>query len=148
MILEDYVSFETAKLLKEKGFDEYCLYVYLIFGSSPRCVLSRVLTGGEHGVINNEGIKAVADKYGWKPYSDDDEYGVLCPSFQMAMRWLREIHRLYAEVLVNENLSFHWTIHKSDGHGLYFCGGSKEIFYGTYEAACEDAIKYCLEKLI
>jgi len=26
MITEDYVSFETAKLLKEKGFDEYCGY--------------------------------------------------------------------------------------------------------------------------
>jgi len=24
MITEDYVSFETAKLLKEKGFDEEC----------------------------------------------------------------------------------------------------------------------------
>ena len=24
MITEDYVSFETAKLLKEKGFDETC----------------------------------------------------------------------------------------------------------------------------
>lgn len=24
MITEDYVSFETAKLLKEKGFDEVC----------------------------------------------------------------------------------------------------------------------------
>ena len=25
MIKEDYVSYEVAKLLKEKGFDEYCL---------------------------------------------------------------------------------------------------------------------------
>lgn len=28
MITEDYVSFETAKLLKEKGFDESCRAVY------------------------------------------------------------------------------------------------------------------------
>ena len=28
MITEDYVSFETAKLLKEKGFDEYTLAYY------------------------------------------------------------------------------------------------------------------------
>ena len=28
MITEDYVSFETAKLLKEKGFDEPCQYFY------------------------------------------------------------------------------------------------------------------------
>lgn len=28
MIEEAYVSFETAKLLKEKGFDENCLYIF------------------------------------------------------------------------------------------------------------------------
>lgn len=28
MITEDYVSFETAKLLKEKGFDELCYQKY------------------------------------------------------------------------------------------------------------------------
>ena len=28
MITEDYVSFEVAKLLKEKGFNEYCLKNY------------------------------------------------------------------------------------------------------------------------
>ena len=28
MITEDYVSFETAKLLKEKGFDEECQQYY------------------------------------------------------------------------------------------------------------------------
>ena len=28
MITEDYVSFETAKLLKEKGFDEYTISYY------------------------------------------------------------------------------------------------------------------------
>jgi len=28
MITEDYVSFETAKLLKEKGFDKKCFTVY------------------------------------------------------------------------------------------------------------------------
>ena len=27
-ITEDYVSFETAKLLKEKGFNEKCKYCY------------------------------------------------------------------------------------------------------------------------
>ena len=28
MITEDYISFETAKPLKEKGFDEYPLFRY------------------------------------------------------------------------------------------------------------------------
>ena len=29
MITEDYVSFETAKLLKENGFDSECDYLYV-----------------------------------------------------------------------------------------------------------------------
>lgn len=28
MITEDYISFEVAKLLKEKGFDAECDYLY------------------------------------------------------------------------------------------------------------------------
>ena len=29
MITEDYVSFEVAKLLRDKGFDAKCIYYYI-----------------------------------------------------------------------------------------------------------------------
>ena len=37
MIQEAYVSFETAKLLKEKGFDENTLMVYMSYGDLCKC---------------------------------------------------------------------------------------------------------------
>ena len=63
-ITEDYVSFETAKLLKEKGFDGVVQLHYnnlggKIFSSNP---------------ITKNCIKA--------------------PTLQMAMKWLREVHNI------------------------------------------------------
>ena len=37
MIQEAYVSFEIAKLLKEKGFDENTLMVYMSYGDLCKC---------------------------------------------------------------------------------------------------------------
>ena len=64
MITEDYVSFETAKLLKEKGFDGVVQLHYnnlsgKIYSSNP---------------ITKNCIKA--------------------PTIQMAMKWLREVHNI------------------------------------------------------
>lgn len=45
MITEDYVSFETAKLLREKGFEEVCSANYEDFGKNNVfiCVIKEVL---------------------------------------------------------------------------------------------------------
>ena len=63
MIQEDYISFETAKLLKEKGFDECCIAVYSLQGqfNNPVSVFS---------LRNNEFIYA--------------------PTLQMATKWVQE----------------------------------------------------------
>lgn len=66
MITEDYVSFETAKLLKEKGFDEYTFSCYTNDGLiSFMEVETRILAGYQR------------------------------PTLQMAMKWLREVHNLF-----------------------------------------------------
>ena len=118
MITEDYVSFETAKLLKEKGFDEPTTKSYYTEGFENPMKFSHDLF----------------------PCIRPDEF--LCPTHQMAMKWLREVH--------NINLNISWSPSFKD----YFV----EIFkptllystatYRSYEEACETAIKYCLENLI
>ena len=60
MITEDYVNFETAKLLKEKGFDEECIYVY-----------------------RHDGSEDIWD-------ADKEDIACQKPTLQMAMKWLRE----------------------------------------------------------
>lgn len=119
MIQEDYVSFEIAKLLKEKGFNNgFCK-------DSPRYYYN--MDGQFSGP------------------SWDTEY--TAPTLQMAMKWLRvnyNIHiepryfpmpNIYRYVIIHSPT----TIENIDSHPQYF---------NTYEESCEAAIKYCLEILI
>lgn len=120
-ITEDYVSFEIAKLLKEKGFNEGCRqYWYrgnLIFSRSE--------------IWNRE-----LDNY-------EDE-GWTAPTLQMAMKWLREVHKIFISIQQHMDMSYVWYIYK-DGAPK---GCDRESHNNTYEQACEAAIKYCLENLI
>ena len=142
MITEDYVSFETAKLLKEKGFDCACKVWYAeyasVWGGDP---------SGDRKYINIQ-------------FDDEnmvnDSYKFLCyaPTLQMAIKWLRKNHNLAisASVTVDGWRSYVSQI-KLDSEGFVV-----DIIDGiddgnipncnTYEQACEAAIKYCLENLI
>ena len=120
MITEDYVSFEVAKLLKDKGFDEYTFSDY-----------------SEEGVIEFNEVETRIAK------------GCQRPTLQMAMKWLREVHKLYIEITpsskTNEFIvdSYRIDIVTKTFDTIYVSSG-----YDTYEQACEAAIKYCLEHLI
>ena len=139
MITEDYVSFETAKLLKEKGFDAECDYFY----ADGELVRAR---GG-----------ACNWNYGETLYTD---YKNECsaPTLQMTMKWLREIKGLniyargvWKDVEVQYGdwepavVGYEWFVESlTDDTYLKM---SVEQFL-TYEEACEAAIKYCLENLV
>ena len=43
MITEDYVSFEVAKLLREKGFNEECEYFYDEYKDENKYVICSIL---------------------------------------------------------------------------------------------------------
>ena len=78
MITEDYISFEPAKLLKEKGFDEKCRTYYKVF---PESRIAAIYHSSE-----NRGV------------SEDDPNEILCPTLQMAMKWLREAHDKHCDI--------------------------------------------------
>ena len=129
MITEDYVSFETAKLLKEKGFDSHCWMYY-----SPDTFGPKMFHTQRKG--NSQLIPE------WEE--------CVCPTLQMAMKWLREVHSLYIDIV---------TSFSQDGICYTFsCSNTMDLIQGTkgtsyheyqtYEEACEAAIKYCLENLI
>ena len=112
MVCEDYVSFETAKLLKEKGFDGCPLFHY-----------------DDCGQI-------------WIPggYNKNKKWHFPAPTLQMAMKWLREVHK----IAINAEWKHMWYANikpmTSESVGDYVSD--------SYEEACELAIKYCLENLI
>ena len=135
MITEDYVSFEIAKLLKEKGFDIPLSYYY-----------------------NSDSKKGYATTYNWNQTTGDfPDYS--CPTLQMTMKWLREVRGLnvYARAIWKDVeiqygnweeavVGYDWFI-ESLSDNSYSKTNTEEPFR-TYEEACEAAIKFCLENLV
>lgn len=137
MITEDYVSFETAKLLKEKGFDCACKVWYSEYTSQ--------FGGEKYTSIEFDNHNRFEENYKFICYA---------PTLQMAMKWLDEVHNIKVQ------LAFHPV--KSD-YGWYACllqiqpkedgdySVKSHILPKTdlsYKRTCETAIKYCLENWI
>ena len=135
MLKETYCSYEVSKLLKEKGFNEKCRGCY-------------------HSEFDDNGNPIVMfEEWMAQPYNNDfaDE-GFLCsaPTHQMAMAWLREVHKLHITILwdcgacIGKN-SFWYRIDRIDN---YEDKGYNKIGFDSYEEAVEAALKYCLENFI
>lgn len=127
MMTEDYVSFEIAKLLKEKGFNEIkCNTCYKWNGNF--CNNRRSMSG------------------------IDNEICYQAPNLQMAMKWLRNQHNLHIMVDCIGSKNYIPTIQficnskdiKVESDENKICGNG----FDSFEEACEAAIKYCLENLI
>ena len=123
MIKEDHVSFEIAKLLKEKQFNEICRAAYTDDGK----------------FITNHN------------YYSQCEDECIAPTHQMVMKWLRKEHNILLFLLpAQENgklvyLVEVWTWNEEEGiyESTYTPMPRKEP-----EQAVEAALKYCLENLI
>ena len=144
MITEDYVSFETAKLLKEKGFDAECHSHYYPCHYPD----------GSIQYHKYEGTDSIKNGSFYKIYSLKNlpKCHYLAPTLQMAMKWLREVRNLSVEVhflLNEENDASSWNYDIIDT--ITYCNKAKYDMretFKTFEQACESAIKYCLENLI
>jgi len=135
MITEDYVSFETAKLLKKKGFDEYYPLWYNLDKPTEGPFFYKEIGWHGHNSYDYNGKRIVS-----------------APTLQMAMKWLREVHNLCIEPY-RTACGYLYTI-STIPYGSCKCnpkvGGDDEDSgqWTTYEGACESAINYCLTNLI
>lgn len=122
MTQEDYVSFEIAKLLKEKGFDcpSYCHYR---------------LNNGELCNFNTN----------CNTNLNQNDY-ITAPTIQMTMDWLREYHGLWIDIDPLTSYRWIWSIWFMNEPDKKMGETLQSI--STYKEACEAAIKYCLEHLI
>lgn len=125
MITEDYVSFETAKLLKEKGFDGWCDHFYDFY---PETGEVHICGCDEH---NNS-------RY-------EDEYSM--PTLNVACKWLRETYHLHILFEITNpsqiNPKYYFIVWDTSKQNSYIVD-----LFDSYEEACEEAIKYCLENLV
>lgn len=132
MITEDYLSFEVAKLLKEKGFN----LEWSPFYSEQ----------DKNEWVRNNNYNIPNPNYDDNIPFDSEILNVIAPhvSLQMAMKWLREVHK-YLIVVGNKNGNYLYLI--KDLKANTDLGISNDE-YINYEEACEAAIKYCLTNLI
>jgi hypothetical protein len=140
MITEDYCSYEVAKLLKEKGFDEHCWKLYELGDCDIPVLLNGFELSEESSFWNNKYLELYKKEHS---YIND-----ICsaPTHQMAMKWLREVRSIAIEPMLLSNGWFCQIERILED----FC---KEYIdetdsYKTYEESVESAIKYCLENLI
>ena len=128
MIKEDFVSFEIAELLKEKGFNAEIDTYY-----SPE---------GEFKIWCPNGLKSYLDNSGTETWW----WKCIAPSQSMAMKWLREVCDVMIYVkLINDGDIYHdaWGFIIYNKFTNKYVKSDKLCF--KYEQACEAAIKYCLE---
>ena len=123
MINEDYVSFETARLLKEKGFE-----------------------GRMHTFYTEEGTEMESAYVVPSNFSP-----IYRPTLQMAMKWLREVHHLHISIEMGFDVDNHQyfffvpSVCKFSSKTGEYQTPFGETEFDTYEEAAEAAIKYCLK---
>ena len=135
MIQEQYVSFKTGKLLKEKGFDEECYHTYHPVEDTMNVVRYHTMSTQKNSTL-------------------EDKSECSAPTQSLAMRWLREVHNIVLSINPNDHDgTIKWRI---EAYKVYLKNDCLlhegkiiwNAFLPNYEEACEAAIKYCLENLI
>ena len=120
IIKEDYCSFEIAKLLQEKEFDEKCRASF------------------------DENGKFYIHKYFHSQIECGDGY--LAPTHQEVMRWLREKYNLLIVIDKDYDNTLCWKVVSLKTKTISPIW--TETGFTKFEKATESAIKYCLENLI
>ena len=140
---DQIVSFETAMLLKDKGFDEPCSYYY----EDDELYKLAYYHGDGTGFVCNS-----------SPINDRlscEEMQCTAPTQSLAQRWLREVH----------HITFNANPHSNNGEIVYIVTikdisnkkyidfnvmmdtPTKATMFETYEDAIEEGLKYCLKTI-
>lgn len=133
MIYEDYVNFETAKLLKEKGFDKSVLNTQHWYDPEGRIHTDTNYSYSGAPIFKRETCFSA-------------------PTTQMAVKWIETEGYVIYPYPIYRGKVIEWRYNIWFDNSYMFLGqilefGSDEIFE-TREKAYEAAIKHCLEKLL
>ena len=116
MIEESYVSFDTAKLLKEAGFDAPCYVKY-----------------------TDRGVQWDAS---YPENFNADDWGYSCPTQALAARWLREEHRIFI-MLTPVIEGWMYDLFDLKKHQYILC--NEDAMTESYEVAFETALREAIK---
>ena len=141
--MEDFVTFEIAKKLKEKGFKESCFGWYYpseVCGFDYKTII----------VFNNSAYRG--SNYKDMLVSHKDEKYVDAPTISQVLKWLREEKLILIglspiqEYDGDEVVEWCATVYKADKQGGLSL--QEELYYQSYEEAALAGIEYVLDNLI
>lgn len=133
---EQYVSFLTAKLLKQAGYDWETEHYYSTYGSVEE--------------PNNGRYDLDYNSFGDEFYS--------APTQAVAMRWLREVKGYCVEATAIHGTKYMGKFYiQKDSREFSVCDGyqiindlkePKKKLFDTYESAIEETIQICIEMIL
>ena len=131
MIEESYVSFDTARMLKEAGFDVPCRGVY---------VTDRI---GYYEFRENDNKKTADDL--WRNTRDGFQYEYLAPTQALAARWLREVYNVAIYSLYDEDMDQWFYVVDAFAKNPVINGFQSGSEYDDYESAFEDGLREAIK---
>ena len=133
----EFVSFEIAKKLKEKGFS-----CELPFAMYNEIALFHLLTTSAPYNVCASGYKC-REYYN---YEDFDEYDYIAPTISQVLKWLREEKKLHISIEYGyaETPIWDFEIRLIGSYGRWWGDDT----YSSYEQAALAGVAYCLENLI
>lgn len=153
MDIDRFVSYETAKLLKEKGFNEWCDYMYTtsIRHNGAPISFEEELDLKEDGLEGEIEYIPGGNIEKWTNRNEDIETleTYSCPKIDDVLYWLRKKYNVHVETQAfpHEDNRFYWsyTLYelrhiKGSVDGYYRVDGGWKAGFDSYEKACEDAI--------
>ena len=140
--MEDFVSFEIAKKLKEKGFT--CKYPFAMYNElGSYCPLT---TSSDY-VTSESGYKYRC----YYDYNDFDENDFIAPTISQVLKWLEDKKKIFLTVDI-EPMGFFFIINydiltNDNGEYEFNIYNSTNTYPSSIESAIE-GIEYVLDNLI
>lgn len=123
---EDFVSFELAKKLKEKGYP-----------------MTEIPTGG----IDNRPSPVLYDLPKEHPnWQDCKAWWV--PSISLVLKWLRSEKKIYVTMRLYADNGWYFIIQNHKGEPIYSQFRDTDVLYLSYEEASLAGITYVVDNLI
>lgn len=120
-MIDELISFETAKLAKEKGFNESCRDIYDSYSSTDKIELFENI------------------------HYPDTEDTIGAPTQSLLQRWLREVHSIILVCLfsyVTDRNKYYYEIHHSN---KLYTNLVNDKYNDTYEEALEEGLQEALK---